>query len=510
VITDYLYLHAANQREKAFLIYGETEINYGQMAAMVSAYARRLRGLGVCAGSRVAILCGNRPAFLVAWFAVSELGAVAVPLNVGLMGEGLRYTLRQSEAEILLVEPELYQAKRGDIDELGDRLCKEMIEPDMETPPLKQVDRCPRDREPEPLSANSILYTSGTTGLPKGAVLPHQAYVSAGIDMVRSLKVNADDRIMVFLPLFHANPQMYAVTSTLTAGATLVLLPKFSASRFFDDAVAYGATGFTFVGTVLSILEKQHAGACRGHGLKWCVGGGAPERVWREVQSRYGIRVHELYGMTETGGWVTMNTLNETRMGSVGRPRKGVEIAIRDPEGRVLPVGEKGEITAATSVEGMFFTGYWNNPESTAATLKQGWLYTGDRGYLDEDGYLYFDGRVKELIRRGGEMIAPTEIEQHLLKHPAVRDCAVMGVPDEIMGEELKAVIVAAQPVEPGALRDFLAGRIAGYMIPRFFAFVDEIPKTETQKIKRHELARIAADAIDTRLAAQHQKRLVG
>lgn len=191
------------------------------------------------------------------------------------------------------------------------------------------------------MSANSILYTSGTTGLPKGAVLPHQAYVSAGIDMVRSLDVSADDRIMVFLPLFHANPQMYAVTSILRAGATMVLLPKFSASRFFEDAKAYGATGFTYVGTVLSILEKQHPGERREHQLKWCVGGGAPERVWREVESRFSVRVNELYGMTETGGWVTMNTADETRLGSVGRPRKGVEISIRDPEGLPVRVGEK-------------------------------------------------------------------------------------------------------------------------------------------------------------------------
>src|SRR5690606_24167990 len=160
-------------------------------------------------------------------------------------------------------------------------------------------------------------------------------------------------------PLFHANPQMYAVTSTLHAGATLVLLPKFSASRFFDDAVAYGATGFTFVGTVLSILEKQQPGERHDHRLKWCVGGGAPERIWREVQRRFGIKVRELYGMTETGGWVTMNTQEAERVGSVGRPRSGVEIAIRDPEGHVLPMGEKGEITAASSVAGMFFTEYW-------------------------------------------------------------------------------------------------------------------------------------------------------
>jgi acyl-CoA synthetase (AMP-forming)/AMP-acid ligase II len=499
LITDQLYLHAANQPGKVFLAYETAEITYGDMAGMVAAYSKRLHDIGVRAGSRVALLCGNRPAFLVSWFAISELGAIAVPLNVSLVGEGLRYTLRQSEAQVVLIEPVLYTAKRDVVDDLANGLHIEIIEPALDTPPLNAPSRWQRDGEPKPMSPNSILYTSGTTGLPKGAVLPHQAYVSAGTDMVRSLGVTADDRIMVFLPLFHANPQMYAVTSVLLAGATMVLLPKFSASRFFEDAIAYGATGFTYVGTVLSILEKQHPGEYRGHQLRWCVGGGAPERVWREIESRFNIRVNELYGMTETGGWVTMNTADETRLGSVGRPRHGVEISIRDPDGRPLGVGEKGEITASSSVEGMFFTEYWNNPESTAATLKQGWLYTGDRGYLDEDGYLYFDGRVKELIRRGGEMIAPTEIEQQLLKHPAIKDCAVLGVPDDIMGEEIKVVIVASERVAPEALQAFLQGRIPDYMIPRFFGFVDEIPKTETQKIKRHELMRLSAESIDTR-----------
>ncbi|HUH59531.1 MAG TPA: ATP-dependent acyl-CoA ligase, partial [Candidimonas sp.] len=180
------------------------------------------------------------------------------------------------------------------------------------------------------------------------------------------------------------------------------------------------------------------------------------------------------------------------------------EISIRELDGRALGVVEMGEITDSSSVEGMFFTEYWNNPESTAATLKQGWLYTGDRGYLDEDGYLYFDGRVKELIRRGGEMIAPTEIEQQLLKHPAIKDCAVLGVPDDIMGEEIKVVIVASEPVAPEALQVFLKGRVPDYMIPRFFGFVDEIPKTETQKIKRHELMRLDAESIDTRAPKPH------
>ncbi len=447
-------------------------VTYGAMAALVRAYAVRLRGEGVAPGQRVALLCGNRLAFLVAWFALSDLGAVTVPLNTGLVGDGLRYTLTQSGAALLLIEPALLEAKRADL------------------PPLRALALDGRAEqaedaafEPAALPAeapNSILYTSGTTGLPKGAVLPHGAYRAAGVDMAASLGLTASDRIMVFLPLFHANPQMYAVMSALEAGAALVLLPQFSASGFFEAARRHRATGFTYVGTVLSILAKRHPEAVLDHGLRWCVGGGAPAPVWRQVEARFGVAVRELYGMTETGGWVSMNVAGASRVGSVGRARRGVALA----------VGEDGEIAARPDDPALFFSGYWNNPAATAATLRDGWLHSGDRGWLDADGFLHFAGRLKDLIRRAGEMIAPAEVELALLKHPDIRECAVVGVPDDILGEEVAAVIVADRPLAPEAVMAFLAGQLPPHMVPRVIRFTAALPKTETEKVKRHELVK--------------------
>ncbi|NYT23817.1 AMP-binding protein [Alcaligenaceae bacterium] len=496
-ITDHLYHHAGAQPQRPFVLYGDRSHTYGEMASLVAAYAGRLARAGVAAGDRVALVCGNRPAFLVAWFAINEIGAIAVPLNTGLRADSLRYTLRQSEARLLLIEPELLEARKTDIASIPSLEVWE-IDASMEEPDGDH----PRHRPAAQPSAHDpacILYTSGTTGLPKGVVLPNEAYVAAGRDMAESLGLAADERIMVFLPLFHANPQMYAVTSALRTGASIALIPKFSASRFFEDAARYQATGFTYVGTVLAILEKHHPRQHLAHSIKWCVGGGAPRRVWEEIEQRFGIAVRELYGMTETGAWVSMNVEGATRFGSVGSPRRRISLSIRDEQGTPLPTGHKGEIVARASQPGIFFTEYWRNAEATAQTLKDGWLYTGDRGWLDEDGYLYFDGRVKELIRRGGEMIAPTEIEQQLLKHPAVRDCTVIGIPDEIMGEEIKAVVVADGGVDPLALREHLADRIAPHMLPRYFSFVDAIPKTETEKVKRHEVAGMAMATVDLR-----------
>lgn len=499
MLNDLLFKRAEQTPNAVFVHIDDRQITFDDMAQMVCAATERLRGAGISAGDKVAMICGNRPGFLSAWFALSELGAVCVPLNTGLRGDSMRYTLTQSESKAVLIDTDFLAQKQADLDALDQRLPQLVIDETYEQRPAIRVERAEGRPALDPSGTNSILYTSGTTGLPKGAMLPHSAYREAGIDMVASLGMTPNDRIMVFLPLFHANPQMYAVASTLTVGASMILIRHFSASRFFDDARRYGATGFTYVGTVLSIIEKTYPGEVRDHSIGWCVGGGAPLRVWKEISGRFGIEVRELYGMTETGGWVTMNTVRKTRLGSVGPERKSVKVRILDESGKVLPAGQKGEIVGFSRTGDQFFTGYWNNPKATADTLRDGWLHTGDRGWMDEDGYLFFDGRLKELIRRAGEMISPVEIEQQLLKHEAVADCAVVGIPDEILGEDIMAYVVVRSPVDAISLRDFLKQRLGDYMVPRYYGFIEQIPKTETQKIKRHEVVKVPCEKIDTR-----------
>lgn len=486
-------LHAA-QPDRIFVVIEASgrEVSYGAMSGLVHGYAARLSALGVRPGQRVAMLCGNRLAFLVAWFALSDLGAITVPLNTGLVGDGLRYTLGQSGAALLLIEPDLLAAKHTDLDPA---LHVELLDATIETAAAGAPVPASHQTRDMP---NTILFTSGTTGLPKGAVLPHGAYLQAGQDMAASLALGPADRILVFLPLFHANPQMYAVMSALEVGATLILQAKFTATGFFDTALRHRATGFTYVGTVLSILSKRYPAPVAGHGLRWCVGGGAPADIWRAIESRFGIAVRELYGMTETGGWVSMNTEFAQRFASVGQARRGVRIEIRGDDG-LCGDGEPGEITVQAEDSTLFFSSYWNNPDATAATLREGWLHTGDRGWIDADGFLFFAGRQKELIRRAGEMIAPAEIELQLVKHPAIRECAVLSVPDDVLGEEIAVIIVAEPPIAAADVRDFLTGRLPAHMIPRFVAFADSLPKTETEKIKRHELACLLTAATDLR-----------
>ncbi|MBR0874562.1 AMP-binding protein [Bradyrhizobium tropiciagri] len=490
MITQALHRRAATSPHREFVVTDEVTISYGQMSLLVRRFASRLAGSGVRRGQSVALICGNRPAFLIAWFALNDLGAITVPLNTGLVGEGLRYTLTQSNSSLLLIEPDLLATMAADLEQLPSKLPTMLLDQSVETDGADgDAVEIVAGGDTEP---NSILYTSGTTGLPKGAVLPHGSYLQAGKDMARSLGLTEDDRIMVFLPLFHANPQMYAVLPALEVGAALILRPRFSAGDFFTDARRHRATGFTYVGTVLSILIKRHEEEQRDHGLRWCVGGGAPLNIWRSVEQRFNIAVRELYGMTETGGWVTMNTAEASRLGSVGRPRQGIEVAIRNDGGDARQ-GTSGEIVARAADPTVFLSEYWNNPEATGATLRDGWLHTGDRGSIDADGFLFFEGRLKDLIRRAGEMISPAEIETQLLKHPEVRECAVVGVPDELLGEQVVAVVVAARPLAADVLREFMRARIAAHLLPGSFVFADALPKTETEKIKRHEVIKLAA-----------------
>lgn len=487
MLTEYLYKNAATVPDRPFLVWEDQEFSYAAMARIVTRCVTRLAGLGIKRDDRVALICGNRPAFLAAWFALTEIGAIVVPLNTSLIGDGLRYTIEQSEATAVLIEPEFFEAKRDVLAAYRDKMPFLLLDAEMEIDGGGPVERA-TGTAGSPAAVNAILYTSGTTGLPKGAIISNFSYDTAGHDMVASLGLTAEDRIMVFLPLFHANPQMYAVSSALVCGACLILLSRFSASEFFRIARTQRATGFTYVGTVLSILDKSNPERQLDHTLRWCVGGGAPAAVWKAVQDRFGVEVRELYGMTETGGWVTMNTPASNRFGSVGPARRGVAIRVINPDGSAAGSGVKGEIIARSDQGELFFGGYWKKPDITAETLRDGWLHTGDRGWLDEDGFLHFDGRLKELIRRAGEMISPVEIELQLLKHPSVRDCAVVGVEDEILGEEIKAAVVLHEDIEANHLASFLSERLPPHMVPRYFAYVDQIPKTETQKIKRHEL----------------------
>jgi acyl-CoA synthetase (AMP-forming)/AMP-acid ligase II len=496
-ITTLLAQRARERPGHPFVVTPQGEFSFSDIHAAAGRFAALLAQHGVGKGDHVALLAGNGAGFLVAWFGINLRGGVAVTLNTQLIGDGLRYSVAQCEAKLLVVDREWHDSRHQQLDARQRSLPLVLIEDDRAFMASLDALVAPAPAAVQPQEPATIMYTSGTTGLPKGVVNCHAAYLATGVATARALGITGSDRIMVFLPLFHTNPQMYAVMSALTTGATLILLPHFSAGSFFDDAVRYRATGFTFVGTVLSILVARHAGEQRAHTLRFCFGGGSPTAVWEAVEQRFGVRVHEAYGMTETGGWSSANTVAESRFGSCGRPRADLDIRIVGPDDQPLPAGDKGEIVVRPQQPHVMLMGYWRQPEQMLAACRNLWFHTGDLGSFDEDGFLYYHGRIKELIRRNGEMISPAEIETTLRRLPGLADCAVVAVPDAIAGDEIKAVIVSDQPLQPAQVQAFLAERLAPFLLPRYIEFSAAIPKTETEKIQRSKLQYLDARVHD-------------
>lgn len=491
MITDLLAGHAAATPDRPFAVTEDGIHGYAAIHEAALRTAGRLAAEGIRAGDHVALAAGNSAAYLAAWFGIMAAGAVAVTINPALIGDGLAYVLRQSDARLLIADNLFLDGPFAGLGEAAPDLPIMRIRDEGAFLAEAAGWPLPTTGAERPASAPAtILYTSGTTGAPKGVVNSHAAYLAAGHHTAAMVGLTPADRCMVVLPLFHANPQMYAVMSALHVGSALILRDKFSAGRFFEDAARFEATGFTFVGTVLAILAARHTNPRRDHALRFCLGGGAPPSVWRDVEERFGVKVHELYGMTEIGGWVTANTLTHTRHGSCGQPRPDMEVRVVDADDRILGPDEAGEIVVRPREPDVILSGYYRQPDKLAEACRNLWFHTGDLGRFDADGYLWFQGRSKELIRRAGEMIAPAEIETRLLKLPGVLDCAAVAVADPILGEEIKVAVVRAEHahLQAGTVRAYLSAHLPAFMLPRYVEFLDTLPKTETEKLQRHKL----------------------
>ncbi len=500
MITDLLAERARLDGAKPFIVTPVAAYNFRDIHSLSRRFASRLQSMGIGTGDHVALIAPNCAAFLVCWFGINMLGAVAVTLSDELVGDGLEYAVDQSDSKVLVVGSAWLEARSGRLGTKLGSMPTVVIDADAEF--FDGLKAWP-EAEPTVVARSStctILYTSGSTGRPKGVLNSHATYVAVGRQTVLTVGLDASDRILVFLPLFHANPQMFAVMSALTVGASLAVLPKFSARSFFEDAVRLDATCFTFVGTVLSILVARHQESRNDHRLRFGVGGGTPRDVWREIHERFGIRIFEGYGMTEIGCIATCNSVTNYRMGSCGRPRSDMDVRILDADDRELGPGQQGEIVVRPREPFVIMSGYYKQPEQTLQASRNLWFHTGDRGSLDEDGYLYFHGRLKELIRRGGEMISPVEIETKLRAMPGVVDCAIVGVDDPIQGEEVKAVIVAEHELDARAIPAFLQDKLPRHMLPRYVEFVSVIPKTETEKIQRFKLTYLSSAVTDLKV----------
>jgi long-chain acyl-CoA synthetase len=489
---------SARRRPDALaLIEGEQRLTFAELWQQARTQAGALLELGIRPGDKVALVAPNTAEFPRAYYAIIAAGAVVVPVHLLLTAPEMAFVLRDSEARLLLCHTGFL--------EVGAAAAAEAGVPLRSIGPAGPADRL-EDVSAEPLTLQErrspedpavVFYTSGTTGQPKGAVLSHLNLVmNATVNAFDANNITASDVALGALPLFHTFGQTVSMNSTWRAGATLVLLPRFDPAAAIELMVREAVNTFHGVPTMyISLLEAAKT-ASQLPQLQLCISGGAPlpTTTLEQFNAIFGVQVLEGYGLSETSPTATVNQpLFGTKAGTVGHPLWGVEveIAAADIEGRIemLPDGQLGEIV----IRGHnVFSGYLNRPEDTAAVLVDGWFRSGDLGTRDAAGFITIVDRKKDLIIRGGYNVYPREVEEALIRHPAVSEAAVIGVPDPQHGEEVCAVLVLDKDVSPAPSAEEIIAwskqRLAKHKYPRRIEFVDSYPLGPSHKVLKREL----------------------
>jgi long-chain acyl-CoA synthetase len=467
---------------------GEIGLSYSALAEMSGRAAALLRDRGVKPGDRVGLMRPNVPAFVVLYYAILRAGAIVVPMNVLLKRREISYYLEDSGARLMVAVDDFRDEAQA-----GAAGAEVMVLERGGLPRwLEPYDAEAGIAETAPDDTAVILYTSGTTGQPKGAELTHANLAGNAEVVCRTLtKVGPGDVVVGALPLFHSFGQTAAMNASLQGGACLALLPRFEPEAALDLMQDLGATVFLGVPTMYAAMlnhperERFDLGS-----LRTCVSGGQslPVEVLRGFEETFGCKILEGYGLSETSPVACQNRPDrERKAGSIGIPVEGTEMKIVDDAGGELPDGEVGEIL----IHGPnVMKGYWRRPDATAETIRDGWLHSGDLGRRDSDGYFYVVDRKKELIIRGGYNVFPREVEEVLYEHPDVREAAVVGFPDPEHGEEIGAAVVLREGASATAedLREHVRSQLAAYKYPRRIWFLDELPKGPTGKILKREI----------------------
>ena len=464
-------------------------LSYETLDAAVARTAGLLRSKGVRAGDRVGIQLPNVPYFPIAYFGALRLGAIVVPLNPLLKEREVAHALADSGARVLLAWHGFADAARGGSGQAGAECL--LVQPgEFERllggadPVFEIVDR--RDDAPA-----VIVYTSGTTGTPKGATLTHANLAAGARVSGRLVDIGPESITLATLPLFHVFGMNALMNMTLLAGGLMTLVPRFDPATVLEVVQRDRVTTFGGVPTMFSAL-LHHPGreGFDTSSLTLCVSGGSalPVEVLRGFDEAFGCKVLEGYGLSETVGMASFNRPDRDRKpGSIGVAVDGTEMKVVDEAGDEVRQGERGELV----LRGQFvMKGYWNRDDATEEAMRGGWLHTGDIAVVDDEGYFFIVDRKKDLIIRGGYNVYPRELEELLYEHPAVREGAVIGVPHESLGEEVAAVVALKHGADatPDELRDFMKQHVAAYKYPRVVWFVDELPKGPTGKILKREI----------------------
>jgi long-chain acyl-CoA synthetase len=492
----------------AYYFMGQSS-TYGELNAEVTKFASGLEQLGLKKGDHIALVLGNSPHFVIGLYGAIRLGLTVIPINPIYTPDEISYVIKNGDVKAIvtldllvpliekmhhaLPEVENYivcesgdeRAKGVDLSQLSAvgkmKSFTSIVESghlDFKGPDLKEED------------VALILYTSGTTGKPKGAMLTHKNLYSNAIDVGNYLKINEEDRVITTLPMFHVFCLTVVLNAPLMKGATLLIVPKFSPKEIFDIAEKYEPTVFAGVPTMFNFLYQYSEGKPENFAsLRLCISGGAslPVALLNNFEQKFNVVISEGYGLSEASPVTCFNPLDRPRKpGSIGMNIMNVENKVVNGLGEEVPVGQVGELI----VKGPnVMKGYYKMEEETAATIKNGWLYTGDLARTDEDGYFYIVDRKKDMINVGGFNVYPREVEEVLYNHPSIVEAAVIGIPDPERGEAVSCYVVRKdENITEQELFAYCQEHLAKYKLPESIEFLEELPKNTTGKILRRSL----------------------
>ncbi|MDD9724628.1 AMP-binding protein [Roseovarius sp. SK2] len=479
---------ARDNPDHVYLSWDDGQLTYAGLDAAAGEMAGRLAGAGIKSGDRVGVMLSHHPDHVITFFALAKMGAVLVPINVALRGKSLSYQLSHSQAALLIAD-RMYEEALAEAEAprvLWRDGAGEFVFSDGATYGAKIADFTGAARHWSDLRI--ILYTSGTTGMPKGVQMSDRMVQASALSSAWLSDVQQSDVLHFWDPIYHVFGTEVLVMA-LMVPVRLHMVPRFSASRFWHEVKECGATHVHFVGGMLQLLLKQpEAEIDKTHGARIAWGGGCPVEVWEDFARRYAVEIREGYGMTETSSFSTINIGGP--VGSVGKAADFFDVEVMAEDGTPCVDGETGEICVREREPGVLTVGYYNNDAATAEARRGDWFPTGDFGVRNADGYISFKGRKKHSIRRRGENISSAQVEMAINDHPQVSETAVIGVKDDMGDEELKVYVLPADPADLDipAIAEWCKGQMAAFQVPRFWAVVDSFPKTPTQRIQKHLL----------------------
>ncbi len=484
-------------------------LTFADVHRLTAGLAAELRDRGVRPGDRVAVLMANEAAFPLTWLALSLAGAAMVPVNTRYQTADAEHVLRLGEASAIVAgaqfEP-LLRRLPADVSALRRVLpaagLMRAAERNGQPGAGPAGPAGPDPASPDPAGTASIQFTSGTTGRPKGCVLPHRYWTQLAGSLVAEFPYLGDQDVMLTAQPFHYIDPQWNVAAGLLAGAELVVLDGFHPSSFWAKVRQHRVTYFYCLGAMPALLLRMPPDpADRDHRVRAVQCSAIPPALHAELEQRWDVPWYEAFGMTETGADLRVTDLDHDELvgtGCLGRPAGHRQVRIVGADGSPVPAGETGEMLLAGP--GMM-DGYYREAEATSKVLRDGWFHTGDLARMDSAGRVYHAGRLKDMIRRSGENVAAREVEEVLLGHPAVRLVAVTGVPDDIRGEEVKAYYVGGRPegaaTGPAELADYCRERLAAFKVPRFWQPASDLPRTDSERVVKARLAELDGPVFD-------------